>query len=181
VPGHGPVIVGAARVRRELQKVIDAVRFIHDRTVEGMNAGVDLWTLMREVQLPASLELQPGRCPTHWLVRSVWEDYLGWARMESTTELYGVPAPSVWPELVELAGGPDVLVARAEQHLAQGEPLPAIHLIDMVLGIDRGHRAALLVHLAAHEALLDACSDSFDELGYLESEIARTQARLDRA
>lgn len=181
VPGHGPVIVGAARVRQELQKVIDAVRFIHDRTVEGMNAGVDMWTLMREVQLPPELELQPGRCPTHWIVRSVWEDYVGWARMESTTELYGVPPQTVWGELIELAGGPDVLVERAQQHVTDGEPLAAIHLTDMVLSVDQRHRPALLVHLAAHEALLDACSDSFDELGYLESEITRTQRKLDRA
>lgn len=180
VPGHGPVITGAERVRAELQKVIDAVRYIHDRTVEGMNAGVDMWTLMREVQLPPELELQPGRCSTHWIVRSVWEDYLGWARMESTTELYGVPTSSVWPELVELAGGPDVLVARAEAHLAKGEPLQAIHFLDMVRSVDRSHRRALEVYLAAHGALLDACGDSFDELGYLESEISRTQARLDR-
>lgn len=181
VPGHGPVIVGAARVRAELQKVIDAVRFIHDRTVDGMNAGVDMWTLMREVQLPPELELQPGRCPTHWIVRSVWEDYLGWARMESTTELYGVPPQTVWGEVIELAGGPEVLVERAQHHLAQGEPLQAIHLLDMVLSVDQRHRGALLVHLAAHESLLDACSDSFDELGYLESEITRTQRKLDRA
>jgi hypothetical protein len=29
--------------------------------------------------------------------------------------------------------------------------------------------------------LLAECSDCFDELGYLESEISRTQAKLDRA
>lgn len=181
VPGHGPVITGAARVREELQKVIDAVRYIHDRTVEGMNAGRDMWSLVRDVQLPPEMELQPGRCPAHWLVRSVWEDYMGWARMESTTELYGVPPQAVWGELVELAGGPAVLVERAERHLAQGEPLQAVHFTDMVLGVDRANRAALAVHLRAHEALLEAASDSFDELGYLESEVERTRARLDRA
>jgi glyoxylase-like metal-dependent hydrolase (beta-lactamase superfamily II) len=181
VPGHGPVITGAAHVRDELQKVIDAVRYLHDRTVEGMNAGVDLWTLVREVRLPADMQLQPGRCPEHWIVRSVWEDYLGWARMESTTELYGVAPQSVWGELVELAGGPDALVERAERHLAGGAPLQAIHFTDMVLSVDPRHLAALAAHLRAHEALLEAASDSFDELGYLESEITRTQARIERA
>ncbi len=43
------------------------------------------------------------------------------------------------------------------------------------------HRPALLVHLAAHEAILADAADSFDELGYLESEITRTQRKLDRA
>ena len=180
LPGHGPVITGAAHVRQELQKVIDAVRYIHDRTVDGMNAGVDMWTLMREVRLPADLELRPGRCPTHWLVRSVWEDYIGWARMESTTELYGVPPQSVWSDLVELAGGPAVLTERAQHHAAHGEPLRAIHLTDIVLSIDPRDPLALDVHLAAHEALLDAASDSFDELGYLETEIARGAGKLGR-
>jgi alkyl sulfatase BDS1-like metallo-beta-lactamase superfamily hydrolase len=157
------------------------VRYLHDRTVEGMNRGVDLWTLMREVRLPEDMRVQPGRCPEHWIVRSVWEDYLGWARMESTTELYGVAPQAVWGELVELAGGPDVLVARAEQHLAGGAPLEAIHFTDMVLSVDPRHAAALAVHLRAHEALLEAASDSFDELGYLESEVTRTWARIDKA
>jgi alkyl sulfatase BDS1-like metallo-beta-lactamase superfamily hydrolase len=179
VPGHGDPIVGAARVRDELQKVIDAVRFIHDRTVEGMNAGTDLWTLMREVTLPPELELQPGRCPASWLVRSVWEDYAGWSRMESTTELYDVPPSAVWSELVELAGGADVISDRAEQHLAAGEPLQAIHLTDMVLSDAPGHHGAQAVRLRAHEALLESASDSFDLLGYLETEVWRARAAVD--
>jgi alkyl sulfatase BDS1-like metallo-beta-lactamase superfamily hydrolase len=178
VPGHGAPIVGAARVRKDLQKAIDAVRFIHDRTVEGMNRGTDLWTLMRDVRLPPDLELQPGRCPARWLVRSVWEDYAGWARMESTTELYAVPPSAVWLELAALAGGANVLVERAERHLEEDEPLHAIHLTDMVLAVDPGNRAAMVARLRAHEALLDAATDSFDELGYLETEVSRAQAAL---
>jgi alkyl sulfatase BDS1-like metallo-beta-lactamase superfamily hydrolase len=179
VVGHGPPIVGATRVREELQQAIDAVRFIHDRTVDGMNAGTDLWTLMREIQLPAELELRPGRCPTHWLVRAVWEDYAGWARMESTTELYDVPANAVWSELVELAGGSDVLAARAERRLEQGAPLHAIHLTDIALAVDPSNRVARVVSLRAHEALLENASDSFDELGYLETEVSRARNALE--
>ena len=48
-----------------------------------------------------------------WCVRAVWEDYAGWARLESTTELYHVPTRSISADLVELSGGPEPLAKRA--------------------------------------------------------------------
>lgn len=181
ITGHDEPIRGAARIQAELGKVMNAVAYLHDRTLEGMNAGVDLWTLMNEIRLPAELEPLPGRGPVWWYVRTIWEEYSGWARFESTTELYPVPAFSVWSDLVELSGGVDRLAERARERVERGEPLQAIHLIDMTLSVDPRHRASLEVRLAAHEQLLDAAGNNFDELGYLESEVALARDALDAA
>ena len=181
VTGHDEPIVGAERVRRELRKVMDAVSYIHDQTVAGMNEGADLWTLMREIRLPSTLEPAPGRCPVSWCVRAVWEDYAGWARLESTTELYHVPAKAVWNDIVELAGGVEPLTGRAAEHLTKGDPLEAVHLTDIALSVEPGHRGALEVRLAAHELLLENAGDHFDELGYLETEIAQAREALERS
>jgi alkyl sulfatase BDS1-like metallo-beta-lactamase superfamily hydrolase len=51
--GHFGPIVGKGRIERELTRLRDAVTYIHDKTVEGMNAGKDVHTLMREVVLSA--------------------------------------------------------------------------------------------------------------------------------
>jgi glyoxylase-like metal-dependent hydrolase (beta-lactamase superfamily II) len=178
ITGHDDPIFGAERIRTDLRKVMDAVAFIHDRTVDGMNAGKDLWTLMNEITLPESLEPAPGRGPVPWYVRTVWEEYSGWARFESTTELYGTPPSSVWADLVELAGGVDAIAARAGDQLANARPLEAIHLTDMALSIAPDHRTSLKVAASSHEMLLERAGDNFDELGYLESSLNKLQARL---
>ena len=52
ITGHGDPIVGADNIRHDLDKMHAAVSYIHDRTIEGMNAGKDVFTLMRDIQLP---------------------------------------------------------------------------------------------------------------------------------
>ncbi len=120
--GHGPPIEGAALIRSELERLRDAVRFLHDETVRHMNAGSDVWTAMREIRLPPELEVGEGYGKLDWCVRAIWESYLGWFHHRSTTELYPVPATSVHADLVELAGGPDALAKRAEEKLGRARP-----------------------------------------------------------
>src|SRR5262252_5819669 len=117
ITGHGEPIRGAEEIRRQLTRIRDATRYLKDRTFEGMNAGVDLWTLMGSIELPPQLAIGQGHGKVPWIVRAIWEEHLGWFRYESTTELYEVPPRAVWPDLVELAGGPDAVVTRARAHL----------------------------------------------------------------
>ena len=43
-----------------MTKVRDATAYLRDRTIDGMNAGSDLWTLMRDVTLPPELAHPSG-------------------------------------------------------------------------------------------------------------------------
>jgi glyoxylase-like metal-dependent hydrolase (beta-lactamase superfamily II) len=179
VTGHHWPIEGAERIRFELTRLRDGAQYIHDRTVEGMNAGLDLWTLMGEITLPAQLQVGPNRGPLAWSVRAIWEEYAGWFRFESTTELYNVPPRAIWNELVELAGGPDVLARRAADHLGASRPLEALHFTDMALSADAHHRDARQVQISALlELIRRTGGDNFDELAYLESEVARARSML---
>ncbi len=74
-----------------MTKVRDATAYLRDRTIDGMNAGRDLWTLMREVTLPPELALPQVHGKVPWIVRAIWEEHVGWFRYESTTELYDTP------------------------------------------------------------------------------------------
>ena len=65
---------------------------------------------MREIVPPPELALGEGHGKVMWNVRAIWEEYAGWFRYESTTELYAVPPRAVFGDLVELAGGPDALI-----------------------------------------------------------------------
>ncbi|MDT5199035.1 MAG: hypothetical protein QOH34_557, partial [Mycobacterium sp.] len=87
VTGHFEPISGQMRINHELTRLRNAIAYIHDQTVAGMNAGTDVRTLMREITLPAEFEVGQGYGKVSWDVRAVWENYSGWFHHRSTTEL----------------------------------------------------------------------------------------------
>lgn len=182
ITGHGEPIRGAGEIRARLGKIRDAVQYLKDRTFEGMNAGVDLWTLMGQIQLPPELAIGQGHGKVPWIVRAIWEEHLGWFRYESTTELYNVPQSAVSPDLVALAGGPGPVVERGHERLAEGRPLEALHLAEAALTAAPGDRCGLELKLAATERLLAASTrENFSEVRWLESEVKRLRAAVEEA
>ncbi|KPM54380.1 beta-lactamase [Frankia sp. R43] len=172
ITGHGEPVSGEENIRQQLTRMRDATQYLRDRTIEGMNAGVDLWTLMGQITLPPELDIPQGHGKVPWIVRAIWEEHAGWFRYESTTELYDVPASAIWGELVELAGGTAPLVTRAQAHLAAGRPLQALHFAEIVLSQTPKDTAALNIRLEAHERLLERSGrENFSEVRWLEAEI----------
>ncbi|MCP5057622.1 MAG: MBL fold metallo-hydrolase [bacterium] len=172
--GHHEPVRGRELIRRELSRMREAVLFVHDATVKGMNEGKDVYTLMREIELPPELEVGEGYGKVSWSVRAIWENYVGWFHHHSTTELYSTPPWSVSPDLCELAGGPDIIAEAARKKLASGAAVEAIHLAEVALAADRHHAAATDASLEAHRMLL-AQASNFWEHRWLEKQIARLQ------
>lgn len=171
ITGHFDPIRGAGRIDAELRRLRDAVSYVHDQTVAGMNAGKDVRTLMAEITLPPDLAVGQGYGRVAWDVRAIWENYSGWFHHRSTTELYPVGPESVSPDVVELAGA-DALIARARAHLDSGRPLQAIHLAEIVLHTDAANPGCRAVLKDAHTALL-ADSVNFWESAWLTAAITR--------
>lgn len=167
--GHFDPIIGGERIEAELTRLRDAIAYIHDRTVAGMNAGSDVHSLMRDIALPPELEVGQGYGKVAWDVRAIWENYSGWFHHRSTTELYDVAPTELNADLVELAGA-DRVVARAEEHAAAGRPVHAIHLAEAVANADPDHAGARAVLKTAHETLL-AASTNFWESAWLHKKI----------
>lgn len=179
ITGHGDPILGAARIRADLDRMHDAVAWVRDETLAGMKAGKDMHRLMREIRLPEALAIGEFHGNVRWAVKAIWHEYAGWFQQESTTELYGVPRCAVSADLVALAGGPDPVVTRAGERLAAGEPLEAIHLLEIALAAAPGDRGALLALKTAHEALLAASGGTnLSETGWLRTSIAAIDAQL---
>jgi alkyl sulfatase BDS1-like metallo-beta-lactamase superfamily hydrolase len=126
---------------------------------------------MREVHIPDHLDVGEGYGQTKWNVRAIWENYAGWFHHRSTTELYGVPPLAVAPDLVAAAGA-DALVAAARSHLDHDRAVEALQLTDIVLGAEPRHDGANAVAIAAHESLL-AASENFWEQAWLKRSIAK--------
>jgi alkyl sulfatase BDS1-like metallo-beta-lactamase superfamily hydrolase len=176
VTGRHEPIVGADLIEASLERLHDAVTHVHDRTLEGINAGTDVSTLMREVQLPPELRVGQGYGKVSWAVRTFWEEYVGWFRLRSTTELHPDPNPAALAELVELAGT-DATLGRAEAALERGDAVLAIRLgetvedVEEVVADDERLRALMA---GAHRHLLDHGGDeSFWEHGWLRTQLAR--------
>jgi alkyl sulfatase BDS1-like metallo-beta-lactamase superfamily hydrolase len=175
--GHHDPVEGKDRIREELLRVRGAVLHVHDETVRGMNQGKDVHTLMREITLPPELEVGEGYGKVSWSVRAIWEAYAGWFHHSSVTELYSVPAASVHPDLVELAGGPDALAKRAQEKLAAGAPVEAVHLAEVALSAAPDHSASLEASLAAHDRL-EQESENFWLTSWIRNKKSALQAAL---
>ena len=78
---------------------------------------------MRDIRLPPELRVGEGYGKVSWAVRTLWETYVGWFKLQSTTELYPDSAPAALAELVD-AAGIDATLDRAEAALARGDAVP---------------------------------------------------------
>lgn len=179
ITGHGEPIRGKDQIRADIDKMIAAIGWVRDYTIDGMNAGKTVHELMRDAALPEHLNIGEFHGKVSWAVKTIWEEYAGWFHYEDgTTELYGVPRSAVDADLVALAGA-DAMTARALAHHVAERPLEAIHLLDIVLGVEPNHCGALETRLAAHRNLLTACgSRNLSETMWLKSEIASAEAAL---
>ena len=169
ITGHFDPIEGADRIAEQVTAMRDAMQAVHDRTVEYMSAGKDLFTAMREVTVPEHLDVGEGYGKTSWNVRAIWEMYTGWFQHRSTTELYGVAPSSVAADVV-VAAGADALVEAARGHIKGERPVEALHLTDLVLSAEPTHSGARAAAIEAHEALL-ADTQNFWEKAWLTNTI----------
>jgi alkyl sulfatase BDS1-like metallo-beta-lactamase superfamily hydrolase len=171
--GHHEPVVGAELIRTEVTAIRDAILHVHDATVQGMNEGRDLYELMQTITLPTECEVGQGYGKVSWSVRAIWENYAGWFKHRSTTELYSVPQQSIYADLIELAGT-DALVKRAQQRLANGNREEVLHLLDIVLEVEPDHDEAIAIAIDVHQQLL-AESQNFWLSGWLENQIKLLQ------
>lgn len=145
VGGHTRPIVGAGKVQQVLSDYRDAVQFIHDKTVEGINKGLTPDELVQYVQLPAHLAdkdyLQPFYGHPEWGIRQTFSNYLGWFD-GNATNLFPLPPKAEAERMAKLVGGKDQLLKAAQQALAEDDPQWAAQLADHLLAIDKDHPAA---------------------------------------
>lgn len=145
VGGHTNPILGASEVKQVLKDYTDAVRFIHDKTVEGMNRGLTPDELVDYVQLPERLAsrdyLQPFYGHPQWGIRSVYSGYIGWFD-GNPTNLFPLSPTSEAEQIARLAGGADKLLKSAKEALATDDNQWAAQLADYLLAIDKNDSEA---------------------------------------
>jgi alkyl sulfatase BDS1-like metallo-beta-lactamase superfamily hydrolase len=179
LPSHGLPVHGNAEIAKVLTRYRDAISYVHDAVVQGMNAGKDVFTLMREIHLPRELECGENYGRLTWSIRGIYEGYAGWFDLDPAT-MYEEPPAAIYPELARLAGGPSVLVERARERIKANRPVDALHLTGVALAADPKDPKTLEARLTALEALKADCRNII-ERGWLDSAITRTQECLYQA
>lgn len=164
---HDLPVYGIDAVQAHIQRYRDALLYVHDETVRGMNAGQDVFSLMHAIRLPPALDVGEGYGAVAWTVRGIYEGYLGWFD-ENPATMYAVSPQQTYRELLDVFGDPEPIRARAAALVAAGRHAEAIRLTDVVLAGLPGDRATLETRLAAIEALL-AASTNLNEQGWLNA------------
>ena len=88
-------------------------------------------------------------------MRTLWESYVGWFKLRSSTELYPDSTGRALAELTE-AAGTDAVLDRAEAALARGEAPLAIRLGEAVVAAEPDSARGVAV-VAPHTA---SCSST---------------------
>jgi alkyl sulfatase BDS1-like metallo-beta-lactamase superfamily hydrolase len=175
LPSHGEPVVGKEKIAERLTRYRNAILYVHDATVKGMNAGKDVFTLMREVKLPPELDVGEAYGKVDWSVRGIFDGYVGWFDLNPAS-MYDQPPTAAEPELVRLAGGPGTVAARAKA-LATSDPVTAVRLADAALLVEPKSKPALEAKLAALTSLQGA-SRNLIEGAWLTTAIRETKRAL---
>jgi alkyl sulfatase BDS1-like metallo-beta-lactamase superfamily hydrolase len=133
LPGHGPPIFGADRVKRALDDTAQLLSTIHDQTLAMMNDGARLDDIMHSVDIPEALLQRPYLRPVYddpaFIIRNIWRLYGGWYD-GNPAHLKPARDADVARELAAMVGGAAKLAARATELAEQGDVGVATQLVE---------------------------------------------------
>lgn len=156
IPGHGQPLVGADLIEQALVTYRDAIQYVHDQTVRGMNAGLTPDEIATSLRLPPHLAQSPHLEQVYgsvaWSARAIFNGYLGWFDGRPTT-LEPLPPTRRAAHLAELAGGPVALRQRTTAALAAGEYQWGLELTEALLTLDSADADARQWRIQALNAL----------------------------
>lgn len=149
---------GNDRIREIMRIQRDTYAHLNNGVMHLANQGVTINEIHRTYSVPASLQSEWAARSYHGSVehnsRAVINRYLGYWDGNPATLIPLSPRESA-PLYVEMMGGPEPIVERAEQLLADGDYLLAIEILNKLVYAEPGH--------AAGSGLL---ADAFEQMGY---------------
>ena len=135
-PGHTKPIVGQQKIQDVLTHYRDAIQYVHDQTLYGMNQGLTPDQLVETVKLPPHLNehpyLQELYGTVEWGVRGIFSGYLGWFNGD-TASLSTVTINDRAQKLIKLAGGSDAFKQQVDTAMNDGDYKWAAELVTHLL------------------------------------------------
>ncbi len=154
---HWPVW-GHARIAEFITMQRDSYRYIHDQSVRLMNAGLNAGEIAEQLQMPPGLEHYLNARGYYGTVRhnarAVYQYYLGWFDAHPSN-LDPLPPVATGRRYVELAGGAEQLLQKAQTAYDSGDYRWAAEILKHAVYADSGDTAAR-----------ELLARSFEQLGY---------------
>lgn len=157
LPGHTAPLVGHDKVQEVVGHFRDAIDWILETTLAGMNAGMTIDVLASEIRLPEKYASLPylGEhygC-TEWTVRAIYTAYLGWFD-GNPTSLHPLAPETRAQKMLALAGGREKMAEAARAALDEQDYQWCLELCDLLLA-DAEDAQTLLLKADAMERLAE--------------------------
>ena len=156
VGGHTRPIIGKEDVNQTLANYRDAILFLFDKTVEGINKGLTPNQLVDYVVLPEKYKnldyLRPYYGNPDWAVRAIFSGYLGWFD-GNATNLFPLSDKQEAHRIVKMLDGQDALSDLIAGSINEQDYQWAAVLCDYLLAVDPKNKTAMLRKADALTAL----------------------------
>jgi alkyl sulfatase BDS1-like metallo-beta-lactamase superfamily hydrolase len=176
IPSHGEPIYGAPDIQTALTQYRDAILYVHDAVVQGMNAGKSVDALVAEISLPKELQISEIYGRVDWSVRGIYLGYAGWFDGNPSTML-GINALKSASELVALAGGVDKVTDRAKSLFEEGKFNQALSLADIALTNQPENKVAHSIKVKIFKTELENAIN-FNSAGWLKYGILKSERAM---
>jgi alkyl sulfatase BDS1-like metallo-beta-lactamase superfamily hydrolase len=157
LPAHGLPIGGAARIRKVLNDVADALEHLVSETLALMNRGARLNDIIHTVKVDQAVLEKPYLKPMYdepeFVVRNIWRMYGGWYD-GNPANLKPAKDAVLAGEIAALAGGAGKLADRALT-LTSGDLRLACHLAEMAVLADPSNAHAHAVRSEVYQKRRD--------------------------
>lgn len=188
VPCHSRPITGSNTIDTILTDYRDAIQFVHDQTIRGINRGLTPDELAETVKLPRHLAEKPYLREYYgtvaWSVRNIYNGYLGWFSGNST-DLNPLTLKERAERFAKLAGGNKELLEHARKASVEQDHQWVLELTDKLLQITPDMSEALelkalsLRALALQHGNANARNYYFSQAHEAEGRLKLTQAKID--
>ncbi|WP_411824390.1 alkyl sulfatase dimerization domain-containing protein [Leptospira sp. 'Mane'] len=156
IPSHGKPLSGGTEIAQVVTDYRDAIQFVHDQSLRGINAGLNPDDLVEYVKLPSHLSKSPYLQEIYgkvsWSVRSLFNGNLGWFSGDSN-DLHPLSRDQHAQLISDLAGGKENLLGYAKAKFKIGDFQSVLTLTGHLLRIDPKNSESKNLRIQSLEAL----------------------------
>lgn len=189
VPCHSRPVSGKDEIYATLTDYRDAIQFVHDQTIRGINKGLTPEELVETVKLPKHLAEKPYLREYYgtvaWSVRNIHNGYLGWFGGNST-DLNPLPLKARAERFAKLAGGKNALLEHAKKAASDGDHQWVLELTDILLVLEPDMSEAVSLKASSLRKLgllmgnANARNYYLSQADEVEGKLKLTQAKIDK-
>ena len=178
---HGFPVTGREQAYEFATAHRDALAYVYQQTVRGINRGLDPAEIVREVRLPQHLvkipELYPAYVDVEHMVRGIYGGLVGWFAND-TVELHPPDSAELGVEIVRGFGGADAILERAEQVLEERRYNLAAKLAAYALAGDSGNQNAKQIKAKALRKMAQATPTGIQTRNFLLHEALQLEGKI---